>query len=239
MFLGGINFALLYKVLSGGLRGSWSNEPFRVYVMAIFVIYILFAGSLIVTGAGNSFETLVIDPVFMIVSTMSSTGYTVSNFQNWGTFILLLVFVMMMFGACAGSTSGGAKLDRAIYFIKNSHNEIYRILHPNTIRPVNINGRAVSPETVNKVSAFLGLYCLVILAGGLVLTTFRIPLVDSLFTSFSCVSNTGLSADITGFGNNYDIIPSGAKWILSLLMLIGRLELFTVLVLFSPGFWRR
>lgn len=239
MFIGGINFALFYKAASGRMREAWRNEAFRTYVIIVAVMYILFAVTLAVKGIGNSFETLFVDPLFQIVSTITSTGHLVTNFESWGPFILMLVFVMMFFGSCAGSTSGGAKIDRLLYFLKNMKNEIYRVLHPNSVLPVKINGRTVAPETVSKVTAFIGLYGAVIVVGSIVLAMFGIPIIDSMFAAFSCVSNTGLGAGITGYGGNYDIIPDAGKWVLSVLMLIGRLELFTVIVLFTPGFWRR
>ncbi|MCM1297335.1 MAG: TrkH family potassium uptake protein [Muribaculaceae bacterium] len=239
MFIGGINFAMIYKAASGRLSEIWHNEPFRVYIYAILAIFVAFVTTLAIKGIGTSFETLIIDPLFQVVSTFSSTGYMIPGFETWGAFPLMLVFVMMYFGACAGSTSGGAKIDRFIYFTKNMSNEVYRIIHPNSIKSVSISGRVISPETVNKVTAFLGIYSGVIIIGAIVLTMLDIPFIDALFDAFSCVSNTGLGAGVTGYGGNYDIIPAAGKWILSLLMLTGRLEIFTVIVLFSPGFWRR
>ncbi len=97
----------------------------------------------------------------------------------------------------------------------------------------------MSPEIINKVMAFLCLYVLVIVAGGIMLSVTGVPLIDSFFSSFSCVSNTGLGAGVTGYGGSYDLISPVGKWILSLLMLTGRLEIFTVLVLLTPGFWHR
>lgn len=104
---------------------------------------------------------------------------------------------------------------------------------------VRINGKVVAPELVTKVIAFLCLYVLLIMAGGILLTAFGIPLVDSFFSAFSCISNTGLGAGVTGYGSSYEIIPDVGKWVLALLMLIGRLELFTVLILFTRSFWRK
>ena len=97
----------------------------------------------------------------------------------------------------------------------------------------------MAPEVINKVLVFISLYILVIVLGGVALTIFEVPLVDSFFASFSCVSNIGLGPDITGYGGNYDLIPDAGKWILSMLMLTGRLEIFTILVLFTPGFWHK
>ena len=107
------------------------------------------------------------------------------------------------------------------------------------VQSVRINDRVVPPYIVNKVIAFLCIYVLIIMVGGIVLTALGIPLVDAFFSSFSCLSNTGLGAGVTGYGSSYEVIPVPGLWVLSFLMLVGRLELFTVLVLFTRGFWRR
>lgn len=240
MFIGGVNFALIFKASSGQFTDVWRNQTFRAYIAVILAMFFMFNLALAFNHkVSDTLEAYTIDPLFQIVSTMTSTGYTVSNFESWGTFILALEFVMMFFGACAGSTSGGAKIDRALFLWKNSRNELYRCIYPNRILSVNINGSAMSPELINKVLAFLCLYVMVIIAGGTLLTIAGVPLIDSFFSAFSCVSNTGLGAGITGYGGSYELIPSVGKWILSLLMLTGRLEIFTVLVLFAPGFWHK
>lgn len=207
--------------------------------MIIGLMLVLFVITIISRGQVTDWQAVTLDPLFQIVSTITSTGFTVSNFESWGPFVLSLTFVMMFFGSCAGSTSGGAKIDRVLYLFKNAHNELYRSLYPNAILAVKINGRVVNPDLVNKVIAFLCIYMLLVVAGGLSLTLFGVPLVDAFFSSFSCISNTGLGAGVTGYGNSYDILPDATKWILSALMLIGRLEIFTVLVLLTPAFWRR
>jgi len=240
MFIGGVNFALIFKASSGNFVDAWRNQTFRAYVKVILAMFLMFDLALAFNNrVPDTIEAYTIDPLFQIISTMTSTGYTVSNFESWGVFILALEFVMMFFGACAGSTSGGAKIDRALFLWKNSRNEIYRCIYPNRILAVNINGQTMTPELINKVLAFLSLYVLVIVAGGTLLTLVGVPLIDSFFSAFSCVSNTGLGAGITGYGGSYELIPSVGKWILSLLMLTGRLEIFTVLVIFAPGFWHK
>jgi trk system potassium uptake protein TrkH len=240
MFIGGVNFALIFKASTGDFRSVWKNETFRAYLWAILVMFVLFDITLAFNHrVPDTVESYTIDPLFQIISTMTSTGYTVANFEDWGVFILSLEFVMMFFGACAGSTSGGAKIDRGVFLLNNSRNELYRCIYPNHIMSVRVNGSTLSPELINKVMAFLWLYVMVIVVGGLILTMFGVPLIDSFFSSFSCVSNTGLGAGITGYGGSYDLIPSAGKWVLSLLMLVGRLEIFTVLVIFTPGFWKK
>ena len=239
MFIGGVNFGLIYRTLRGEYSALRKNDVFRTYVMIIGLMLVLFVITIIKRGQVSDWQSVTLDPLFHIVSTITSTGFTVSNFESWGPFVLSLTFVMMFFGSCAGSTSGGAKIDRILYLFKNAHNELYRSLYPNAILAVKINGRVVNPDLVNKVIAFLCIYMLLVVAGGLSLTLFGVPLVDAFFSSFSCLSNTGLGAGVTGYGNSYDILPDATKWILSALMLIGRLEIFTVLVLFTPAFWHR
>lgn len=239
MFLGGVNFALLYNAGRGAVGCLWKNEVFRTYIYIIAVVYVLFVIAIICRGQVQTIGDITLDPLFQIISTITSTGLTVNNFENWGTFVLSIIFFLMFFGACAGSTSGGAKIDRLIYLLKNTRNELYRSLHPSAILRVRVNGKVASGDVVSKVIAFLCLYVMVIGVGGIILTVFDIPLVDSFFSSFSCISNTGLGSGVTGYGGSYEIIPDVGKWVLSLLMLIGRLELFTVLLLFTPGFWRK
>lgn len=239
MFLGGVNFALLFKASTGDVKGVLRNDTFKAYVRIIGLMFVVFVVVIVINSQALSWSAVTIDPLFQIVSTMTSTGYTVTNFENWGMFIVTMVFVLMFFGGCAGSTSGGAKIDRLLYLVKNLRNELHKCIRPNAILSVRINGRVVAAELVNKVIAFLCLYVLLIVAGGMLLTAIGIPLVDAFFSAFSCISNTGLGAGVTGYGGSYEIIPDVGKWVLALLMLVGRLELFTVLILFTRSFWRK
>jgi len=239
MFLGGTSFVLLYRAAHGDFRPIWKNDVFRTYVGIIFGAYLLFVIAIFYHGQAHSIKSVTLDPIFQIVSTITSTGYEVAEFSSWGTFVLSLVFALMFFGACAGSTSGGAKIDRLIYLLKNCRNEIVRCVYPNNIFTVRVNGKVISHETVSKVIAFLCLYVMIIMVGGIVLTALGLPLVDSFFSAFSCISNTGLGAGVTGYGGSYSIVPDVGKWLLAIIMMIGRLELFTVLILFTPAFWKK
>ncbi len=239
MFLGGTSFALIYKALQGKPMSLIKNDVFRAYVALIAFFFVCFVLSIIHRGQVNDWRDVTIYPLFQIISTITSTGLSVCNFENWGPFILALMFVLMFTGSCAGSTSGGAKIDRMLFLVKNSRNELYRCIHPNTITSVRINHKVVSPDIVSKVIAFLCIYVIVIMVGGIILTATGLPLIDSFFSAFSRVSNTGFGAGVTGYGGSFDIIPASGKWVLSMLMLIGRLELFTVLILFTRGFWTK
>ncbi len=239
MFLGGVNFAAIVTAITRGPGKLLNNETFVKYLEIIGIFYLLFVAAIVIGGNFHTWEDITINPLFMVVSTITSTGYAVVDFQTWGTFVLTLVFALMFCGACAGSTSGGAKIDRILFLLKNSRNELVRCVHPNAIMSVKMNHKVMSPELVNKVIAFLCIYVMLILIGGIVLTAYGMPLVDAFFSAFSCVGNTGLGAGVTGYGGNYDAIPDICKWTLAFIMLVGRLEIYTVLILFTKAFWRK
>ena len=240
MFLGGVNFTLIFKAASGSPRALWRNEVFRVYIFAILLMFVLTDLSILYNPLGElTWQSLTVYPLFHVISTITSTGYESGCFIWWSPLVIGLTMVMMFTGACAGSTTGGAKVDRVLFMLKFLRNEIHKCVRPNAVLSVRIDNRVKSPEVVNKVTAFLCLYVLLIFVGGFILAALQMPLIDALFSAFSCMSNTGLGANITGYGSDFSIIPDAGKWLLSALMLIGRLEIFTVLILFTRPFWRK
>ncbi len=239
MFIGGVSFTLIYRAVHRDFRSVWSNDVFRFYLFTIALFYVLFVANILIKGQATSVKSWTLDPLFQIVSLISSTGFEVGDFGNWGTFAISMAMFLMYFGACAGSTSGGAKLDRLIYMLKNCRNEIDRCIHPNNILTVRINNRVIPHEIVSKVTAFLCLYMFIIIVGGIMLTAMGMPLIDSFFSTFTCISNTGLTSGVTGYGGSFAIVPDAGKWLLAFIMLTGRLELFTVLVIFTPSFWKK
>lgn len=239
MFLGGVNFTLIYRSVTGLTFKVWKNTVFRAYLGIIIVCYLLLCLNLFLRGMVHNVADATIDPLFQTVSIISSTGLTEPDFFNWGPLAVIVLIFMMIMGACAGSTSGGAKIDRFVILYKFLKNEFYKMMHPNAVTTVRINGKGTSYQIVEKVLAFLFLYLIVIVAGGVILILFGMPLMDGFFCSLSAVSNTGLGTDTTGLNGNFAMVPAGAKWVLSFLMLVGRLELYTILLLFSPAFWRK
>ncbi|MCH5247350.1 MAG: TrkH family potassium uptake protein [Muribaculaceae bacterium] len=239
MFFGGMNFALIYRLAMGQGRTVVKNEIFRDYLLVIFASTALLMIVLVASPGHLLDRHDLIDPLFQTVSTLTSTGFLVTNFEHWGPFAMMLMIVLMFCGACAGSTTGGAKLDRVITAWKFLRNEIYRSIHPNIIKGVSISGKVLPADVVTKAIAFLGMYLCIIVIGALMLTALGLPFFDSVFSSFSCTGNTGLGAGITGYGGSYDMVSNTGKWILSGLMLTGRLEIFTVLTILTPAFWKR
>ncbi|MCM1152738.1 MAG: TrkH family potassium uptake protein [Muribaculum sp.] len=239
MFLGGVNFALIYKAIHGNFYFCKINTALKVYLWMILLTYAIFAINVVATGLVYDISDVTIDPLFQAVSIISSTGLTEPDFHDWGPVAVIVLVVMMMMGACAGSTSGGAKIDRFIVLFKFIQNEFYRLMHPNAVRTVCINRKGTPNNIVMKTLAFLFVYIIVIVAGGVFLSLIGLPLRDSLFCSLSAISNTGLGTDLTGIEGNYALVPDIGKWVLTFIMLVGRLELFTVLLIFTPSFWHK
>ncbi|MCH5235102.1 MAG: TrkH family potassium uptake protein [Muribaculaceae bacterium] len=239
MFMGGVNFSFLYKLVTGKFKEFWRNEVIRWYVILIIVFAAILALNVFLTGLMENVEDVTIDPLFQTVSLFSSTGLVEPDFYDWGALPMVLLVIMMLMGACAGSTSGGAKIDRFVILFKFIRNEFHKLMHPNAITTVTLNGKGTPPPILMKTLAFLFLYIAVIVFGGTLLVIIGLPLKDSFFISLSAVSNTGLGTDITGINGNFALIPNVAKWLVSFLMLVGRLELFTILILFFPSFWRK
>ena len=239
MFLGGTSFTLLFKALHGHRRSLRDNDVFRAYVLIILISYIAILANQALTGKITCWRDATIYPLFQVISSLTSTGLSICSMQNWNSFIILILLLLMFSGACAGSTSGGAKIDRMLILYKNSRNELYRSLHPNAITRVRINNKVVSPDIVAKVVAFLCFYAIVMVVGAILLTMLGVPLLESFFASMSAVSNSGYDSDVIGQTQAFVTAPAAGRWILSALMLIGRLEIFTVLVLLTPNFWRK
>ena len=239
MFLGGINFALIFKLATGDGRGIFKNVAFKWYCLITLGCYVLLTCNVIFEGLVHSWDDVTLDPLFQAVSIISSTGLVEPDFGDWGPLSELVLIAMMFVGACAGSTSGGAKIDRLIVLVKFIKNEFYRTMNPNAVLTVSINGKGTSYILVQKVLAFLFLYIFVILGGAVILVLLGLNLRDALFCSLSAISNTGLGTDATGVAGNYSLVPDAAKWTLAFIMLVGRLELYTILLLFTRAFWKK
>lgn len=239
MFLGGINFALLYNVAIGKPKLLIKNTTLKVYIWLTIICYILLTLNMVIRGLAHSVDDVTIDTLFQTVSLLTSTGITEPDFSDWGPLAIVVTIVMMFMGACAGSTSGGAKIDRFIVIFKFIKNEFYKMMHPNAVTTVTINGKGTPTDIVLKTIAFIFMYIVIIVAGGMILCLMGLPLKDGFFCALSAISNTGLGTDVTGISGNYALVPDCAKWLLSFIMLIGRLELFTVLLVFTPSFWKK
>lgn len=237
MFVGGVNFNLIYAAFSGNPRKFLSNDAFKWFCIFILVGYVVFLVSMLANNLVSNWEDATITPLFQSVAVISSTGVMVPDFVKWGPLSCLILIVFMAMGGCSGSTSGGAKLDRFIILWRFLKNEMYVTMNPSAVKAVKLNGKGISFERTMKVLAFIAIYFMVVLVGGTVLAILGIPLADSFFYALCSISNCGIGIDVVGGGSCFALIPDAAKWILSFIMLTGRLELYTVLLLFTKSFW--
>lgn len=239
MFIGGVNFNLIFATISGDRKKLLHNDAFRWFCFIILIGYVVFTIAIIGKHHVHSWQEVTIIPLFQSVSILTSTGLVVPHFYSWGAVPYIVLLIFMAIGGCAGSTSGGAKVDRFIILFKFLKNENYRTMYPSAVKTVTINGKGTSYVIVMKVLAFIAFYFLVVFLGGFVLTTLGVPFENSFFFSLSAISNAGVGVDMNGCESCFAIIPDAAKWILSFIMLTGRLELYTVLLLFTPAFWKK
>ncbi|TXD83362.1 TrkH family potassium uptake protein [Subsaximicrobium wynnwilliamsii] len=249
MFLAGTNFVLSYFVFKGRIQKAIMDEEFKWYLTFI-AMFTIVASLIIYFNADFSISSIEHPMVygkaeasfrhamFQIVSVVTTTGFITADYTLWTPFLLVLFFGIMFLGGSAGSTSGGVKVVRHMIMIKNGFLEFRRALHPNAILPVRYNERAISGDIVFNVLGFFILYMLSFIIGALVFSMFKIDFQSAVGLSASSLGNVGPALGNFGPVNNYAALPMLGKWWASFLMLIGRLELFTVLILFSPFFWK-
>lgn len=240
MFLAGINFSLFFYLLKGQFRKFFKNEELQFYIVFIAALTVVVAISLFI----NHYNVYTLDEIvryalFNVVSIITTTAFVNFDFTQWAPFVWTILLIVMVMGACSGSTSGGIKTVRIVLLLKNSHYEFQRLIHPNAIIPVRFNHQVVRPQLINNVLAFVFLYFLIILVSMLVFTAFGMGFDEAISTAVATVSNVGPGLGSVGPISNYAAIPMACKWYMATLMLIGRLELFTVLLILSPSFWKR
>lgn len=238
MFLAGMNFTLSYFALHGRFDKVFRNEEFRYYISFVGVFTLVIALIMWLTSNLN-IETAFRDSLFQVVSIMTTTGFVTVDYVKWVPVLGLLILMLMFFGGSAGSTGGGVKIVRVALLLKNSALELKRLIHPNAIIPVRLNGNAVDPLIVTNVLAFVSFYFLTMAVSMIVMSAMGCDLDTSIGAVAATLGNIGPGIGDVGPAYTFSEIPLVGKWFLSFLMLIGRLELFTVLILFSPVFWRK
>ena len=239
MFIGGVSFVLIISAIRNSWRELWRNDVFRTYVSIIAAFYVIMVFAVVNGGHYQGWQSVTVDPLFHIVSALTSTGFSAGNWEGWGFLVLTMTFFMMYVGACAGSTTGGLKIDRFVFLVKNMRFVLKRYVRPRLMKANNVNGQSVEPEQASEIVAYIFIFSILIVIGGVILVAQGFPIVDAFFSSVSCVANNGLGAGVTGITGSYDFLPSSGKWLMSFLMLAGRLEIMSLLAILSPSFWRK
>ncbi len=238
MIFAGTNFTLHYFALHRNFKKIYTNEEFRTYFWIIAIVTAFIAIGLFITY-GLNLENSFRDALFTVVSILTTTGFVSVDYSLWPTFLWMFIFALMFIGGSAGSTGGGVKIIRHLLLIKNSLLEMKRSIHPHAIIPVKYNGKSVSQQIIFNVMAFFLIYILVFSFGILTLSLLGHDFNTSIGATIATLGNIGPGIGNVGPIDNYAFFSPVAKWILSFLMLLGRLELFTVLIVISPAFWKR
>lgn len=238
MFLGGTNFALHYFALHGKVKAYFNDEEFRFYLTFLGIVIFCTALFLFVYNSVE-LEKSFRDSAFSIISILSSTGYATVDYEQWHPFFTLMFLFLLLIGACAGSTSGGVKMIRYYILFKNSFYELKRLIHPQAIIPVRYNNHSVSNDVISKISAFVILYLFTFTTGSVLLSFTGLEFTSAMGSVAACLGNIGPGLGSTGPAANYGHVTDFGKWVLSFIMLLGRLELFTMLIIFSPLFWKK
>ncbi|MBN2214096.1 MAG: TrkH family potassium uptake protein [Bacteroidales bacterium] len=237
MIVAGTNFTLSYFAIHLKFKPVFGNEEFRFYLSFIAVFSVIITLILALTVA-QPVEKSFRDSLFQVVSIMTTTGYTTTDYLKWIPVGSVILFALMFFGGSAGSTGGSIKIIRIVLILKNSFMELKRLIHPNAVIPVRLNTQAVSQQIVTNVLAFTFLYILIVLVSVIIISFLGYDLDTSFGAVAATLGNIGPGIGQVGPSCNYAHFPIIGKWFLSFLMLIGRLELFTVLILLTPNFWK-
>lgn len=238
MMFGGINFSIIYFMMKGIFSKVVSNGEFKTYLS--ITIATTFVIALIINyDIYPSFEESFRMSFFNVVSVLTTTGFATANYTDWMPFVTVVFILLMFTGGSAGSTAGGVKIVRHIIILKNAYTEFMRLLHPRAIVPVRYNQSAVGQNIVYNVLAFFFLYLLTFVMGVLVISFFGHDLLTCVGASIACLGNIGPGIGGVDPVHNFAFFSEPAQLFLSFLMLLGRLELFTVLMIFMPAFWKK
>ena len=251
MLVAGTNFVLTYFALKGKIQKVFQSEEFKYYLFGIIgisatiaIIILFFQDPNLQTTIHHPAifgenESAIRHALFQVTSIVTTTGFVSADFTMWSFFATGIFFALFFSGGSAGSTSGGIKVMRHIVMLKNSFLEFKKALHPNAIIPVRYDGRAVSHTIVFNIISFFIIYMLIFIMASVTLTLLGLDFTSALGAAASSLGNIGPAIGSVSPVDNFTHLSCAAKWFCSFLMLIGRLELFTVLILFTPFFWRK
>ena len=237
MFLAGANFALHFRLITGKVNVYWKDVEFRTY-LGIFLFTTIALTPPLIANLDKPPIWAITDSAFQTISILTTTGYISADYTQWPTYSQMLIFLLFFVGGCAGSTSGGVKVIRVLILVRSSLGEIRKLLHPQAVFQLKISRAPVKEEVLAKILAFFVLFIITIFITALCLALTGHNLETSLSAALSCVGNVGPAFAEVGPTDNFAVITDVGKWILVIAMLAGRLELFTILLLFSREYWK-
>ena len=237
MFIAGVNFTLHFRAITGNYKSYFKDYEFKVYFSILFFATMLIFLNISFSNSDWSHNSFLIS-LFQSLALMTGTGYSNADYELWPFFSQLLLFFMMFFGAMGGSTSGGMKIARVILLIKYAATETRRMLHSRAIIPIRIGDRTIGDDVIRNTLGFFLIYLSFFVLTSLILTALNYDFTSSLSVAASAIGNVGPAFGAFGPTDNYALLHPIGKWMMTFCMLLGRLEIFTVMVLFSRTFWR-
>ena len=238
MVLSGVNFSLYYSIFKGRWEEARDDEELKLYLLIIGLAVAGISINLLRTSY-NSIGLALKDSFFQVGSIITTTGYSTTDFDLWPSFSKAILFLLMFIGGCAGSTAGGSKVIRVLVLLKLIKREILKIFHPRAIRPIKINGKIMSDETIESINAFMSLYIIIVFLSTILVTLERVDLVTAASSVAATLGNIGPGFNIVGPASSFASYSLPAKFYFSVLMLLGRLELFTMIALLVPTKWSK
>jgi trk system potassium uptake protein TrkH len=240
MLLAGVNFALYFRVWQRrSILPLWRDLEARLFFALMAASVAVITVFLIVHGVYPDWSTALRHAAFNVISVATTTGFATVDYAQWPMFAPILMLFLCGFATCAGSTGGGIKLSRSLLLLKQVQREFTRLLHPRAVRPVTLGGAVVDTQVLFSVQAFMLVYGAVLVAGTMALLLTGLDILSAFTAVVACVNNTGPGLGQVGPSGNYQGLSDVQTWICTVVMLLGRLELFAVLVLLTPQFWRR
>lgn len=237
MLISGINFALHYKWMCGDVKPLFKDNETRLYLGIITFSIVAIALNLIFSTDYLNLQAFR-DAAFTVVSIITTTGYATADFEQWPAFSKFMILLLIFCGGCAGSTSGGLKVGRLYILVKAFSRQLTRLIHPKAVIPVRMGQDVVTAEVIESAHTFFTLYILIFAIGTGIITSLGLDLISSASAAVTALSNVGPGLGAVGPMSNFAALPDLGKVVLTVLMLLGRLEIYTVLLVFSVKFWR-
>jgi trk system potassium uptake protein TrkH len=238
MLLAGINFSLHYRMLKGETLAFWRDSECRFFLGIVIFLTIIVSFNLYGStyrGLGEAFRY----GLFQVVSIVTTTGYATADYEQWPAMSQVIIFFCMFIGASAGSTGGGMKCIRIMLSFKYCYKELFSLIHPHAVTHIKIGGKSVSEDVIRSILGFLALYIALFVICSIILAGLGVDFMTSLGAVASSIGNIGPGFGMVGPVENYSQIPVLGKWLLIWCMLLGRLEIYTVIILLVPEFWRK
>lgn len=242
MFFSGVNFTLYYFLVKFNFDKIIKNEELKYYIIVLVVAaVIIFLSHIDYNNSSGfrDFEKSFRSSLFIVTSCITSTGLCTEDYTLWNSFTWVVMLVLMISGASTYSTSGGIKISRVVLIVKFCYYEFKKLVHPNAIIPVKFNGQIVKDEMMMRILAFTMIYTLIIVIGTFVLSLSGLGFIESMSGMITCMSDVGLGLGQLGPTHSFSEIPVFSKWFLAFVMIVGRLEVYSVLLLFTPEFWKK